>query len=427
MKTFLPAAAASILLAGTLSASTGLYYMGEDADEASPLKWTVGVNLIWDDNVNPTMLNVPAGNPAFEEDTLALNPYVEASFASISPQTSTTLFARLGAIYYFDEPSTLGSDDVYPDAKVGFNVTHRFSERLRWVSRNYVAYQLEPDYNFGYANNRTTDAYLYWTTDQALGYRWSERFATYTGVQFYGTDYDSALANQDRTAWTIYNTFRFQATIQTVFTLSYRYNQVDAGGVATDSTNQYILAGIEHRVSPTTVLIFRGGVQIREMDRVGGNDSTNPYGEFMIRSRINDQFNIRAYARYGVEDWNTTFGPGRVPLPGGFAGAPVEFDSSQVLRVGVNADYALSPMVNLFGGIAWISRDMDDARVLNTPVPIPGGSADHDLFNAYVGVSVKINEWLYAQASYNFTDSSSDILGYGYARNRISVGMRAEF
>lgn len=409
MKTFRFAAAASILLAGTLSARS-LYYMGEDAQESSPLKWAIGANLTWDDNVNPT---VPAGLPGYEDDVLSITPYVQATWVNISPQTTIDLYARIGAIYYFDEPAALGSDDVYPDMKIGFNLTHRFSERLRWVSRNFVAYQLEPDYDYGFANNRMTDAYLYWSTDQSLGFRWTERFATYTGVRFWGLDYDSVVANQDRTMWEIYNQFRFQATPQTVITLDYRYGQTDAGGVASDSTNQYILAGVEHRVSPTTILIFRGGVQLRDMDAVGGSDSTSPFAEAMIRSRINDQFNVRAYARYGIEDYDTVI-------------FPVEFDAAAALRIGVSADYALSPMVNLFGGINYIGRDYDDGRNLITGLPVAANPTE-DLINVYIGISVKINEWLYAQATYNYTDSSSDIAFRDYDRNRISIGMRAEF
>jgi hypothetical protein len=410
MKTFRLAAAASILLAGTLSARS-LYYMGEDAQESSPLKWAVGVNLIWDDNVNPT---VPAGVPGFEDDVLSINPYVQANFINITPQTTVDLYARLGAIYYFDEPAAFGSDDVYPDAKLGFNLTHRFSERLRWVSRNFVSYQLEPDYDYGFASSRLADAYLYWSTDQALGFRWTERFATYTGVRFSGLDYDSLVLNQDRTYWEIYNQFRFQATPQTVLTFDYRYQQVDAGGLASDSTNQYLLAGIEHRVSPTTILVFRGGAQLREVDTLGGDDSTSPFAELMIRSRINDQFNVRAYVRYSVEDWDTVLGG-------------IEFDNTTTIRAGVSADYALSPMVNIFGGIAYIGRDYDDGRVLGTPIPVPGANISEDMVNAYIGVSVKVTDWLYAQASYNYTNASSDVVARDYDRNRISIGMRAEF
>ena len=277
-----------------------------------------------DDNVNPTIRNIPLGNPAFEEDALSINPYVGVSFINITPQTTIDLYSRIGAIYYFEAPSALGSDDLYPDLKLGLNLTHRFSERLRWVSRNYVAYQLEPDYAYGFANSRMADAYFYWSTDQALGFRWTERFATYTGINFYGLDYDSVVANQDRTTWEAYNEFRFQLSQQTVLTLTYRYGQTSGGGLASDSTNQFILAGVEHRVSPTTILSFKGGAQLREVDTLGGADETSPYAEAMLRSQINDQFTVRCFARYGIEDWDTVFGAGDVaPFF-----VPIEFDSA---------------------------------------------------------------------------------------------------
>lgn len=420
MKAIRLAAAASLALIGTASASS-LYYMGEDAQESIPLKWTVGVNLIWDDNVNPT---VRGGVLGANEDALSINPYVGLSFVNISPQTTIDLYARLGAIYYFDKPAAIGSDDLYPDLKLGLNVTHRFNERLRWVSRNYVSYQLEPDYDYGYANSRLTDPYLYWSTDQALGFRWSERFATYTGVRFWGLDYDSVVANQDRSSWMVYNDFRYQMSQQTVLTLSYRYSQTDAGGIASDSTNQYLLAGVEHRFSPTTIMIARAGVQLREMDTVGGSDSTSPYAELMFRTRVNDQFNLRTFARYGIEDYDTVFAGNSIPP--GFGGL-IEFDSRETLRIGIHGDYALSPMVNLFAGVSYINTSFDDARRPGTNLPVFAANATEDLINAYIGVSMKLNDWLYAQASYNYTDSSSDILSRNYDRNRISVGMRAEF
>ena len=42
-------------------------------------------------------------------------------------------------------------------------------------------------------------------------------------------------------------------------------------------------------------------------------------------------------------------------------------------------------------------------------------------------MSVKFNDYLTGTVSYNFTDSSSDIDGRDYNRNRISVGLSAEF
>lgn len=408
------------LMASGLYSASNLYFMGEDATESIPLKWSVGLDVVWDDNVNPTLL---PGSIGYEDSGTALNPFVEVAFVNITPQTTMDLYARIGMLYYFDKPGGM-SDDTFPDVKVGFNLTHRFNERLRFVTRNYVSWELEPDYSYGFANNRLSDYYVYYSTDNSIGYRWTERFATYTGFRITDYDYNDNFIganSQDRFMWMVYQTFRYQLTPQTVLTASYRYSQTDAGGIANDSTNQYALLGIEHRFSPTTVGILRGGAQFRDVDGIGGETSTSPYFEGIIRSRINEQFAVRGYLRYGIEDYDTIYQGFLVGLP---TGLPVEFDKRSALRLGFSADYAISPRFRMFGGVNYIYSDYEDGRIGLAPVAT---NPEENLFNIYIGMSMKINDWLYANATYNYTNSDSDILSRDYDRNRVSVGMRAEF
>ena len=397
------------------AANASLYYQGE-AQESMPLRWTVGVNLTWDDNVNPTAVGVGAN-----DETLSINPYVGVTFVSITPQTTWDVYARVGAIYYFDEPSAVGSEDLYGQARLGLNFTHRVSERLRFSSRNHISYELEPDYAYGYSTSRQVGEYLYWQTDNSVGYRWTERLATYTGFQLSDLDYDSNVPNSDRFTWTLYNQFRYQFSQQTVGTLDYRYSETTGNGVASDSTNHYLLVGAEHRFSPNTILVARVGAQFREVDAVGGSDSTDPYAELTLNSNINEQFRVRSFLRYGIEDYDTV-----VTASGILGPLLTEFDNRQTLRLGVSGEYDLSPMLSLFGGVDYIMSDFEDGRVVSTPVPY-GGSPSEDLINAYIGLSVKFTENLYGNVSYNYTDSSSDLVGRDYDRNRVNLGVRAEF
>lgn len=402
------------------AANASLYYTQDEAQESLPLKWTVGANLTWDDNVNPTAVGVGA-----DDEALSINPYVGLSFVSITPQTTWDVYARVGAIYYFDEPEALGSEDLYGQARAGVNFTHRVSERLRFSSRNFISYELEPDYSYGYSTSRQVGEYLYWQTDNAVGYRWTERLATYTGFTLSGLDYDSNVPNSDRFTWTVYNQFRYQVSPQTVATAEYRYSQVSGNGFASDSENHYLLVGAEHRFSPNTIMIARVGAQFRQMDGVGDGDSTDPYAEVTFNTNVNEQFRVRSFLRYGVEDYDTV-----VTASGFIGGTPVttltEFDAKATLRIGVSGEYDLSQMLSLFGGVDYINSDYDDGRAVGTPVPF-GGNPTEDLINAYVGLSVKFTENLYGNVSYNYTDSSSDLPGREYDRNRVSVGVRAEF
>lgn len=396
------------LIAATSAFGSGLYYVPNDMENSIPVVWTVGIDAVWDDNTTPGGIN--DGDESF-----SLNPYVGVSFVNVTPQTTIDVYARLGVIYYLDEPNAIGTDDTYGQARAGVNVTHRFNERLRFVSRNFLAYELEPDYSYGFASSRQLSEYFYWQTDNSIGYRWTERFATYTGFQLTGLDYDN-VANADRFTWTLYNQFRYQLSPQSVLTASYRYSETEGDGFASDSTNQYLLVGLEHRFSPNTILIVSAGAQLRDVDGSGGNDSTNPYLEAAIRSSVNTQFSVSAFIRYGVEDYDTV-----VLVPVG----PAEYDERLTLRVGVSGEYQLSPSLSLFGGVNVISTSYESGNNVFTNAPV--GDSDETLFNAYIGASIKFTEFLYGTLTYNFTDSDSDVLNRTYDRNRVSVGLRAEF
>lgn len=405
----------SLITATAATAANGAgLYMPNDTESSVPIAWSVGLDAVWDDNTTP-------GGFTDGDETFSLNPFVGVSFVSVTPQTTLDVYARLGVVYYLDEPTALGSDDTYSNSRLGVNLTHRFNERLRFTSRNFLAYELEPDYSYGYSSNRVNSEYLYWQTDNSIGYRWTERFATYTGFQLTGLEYDN-LPSSDRFTWTLYNQFRYQLSPQTVLTSSYRYSETEGDGVASDSTNQYLLVGIEHRFSPNTILIVRAGAQFREVDGVGSGDSTNPYLELAVRSQVNTQFSVRAFARYGSEVYDTIVSAANPIGPGAVA---AEYDDKLTLRIGVSGEYQLSPSLSIFGGVDLISTSYESGRIVNTATGV--SDADETLVNAYIGASLKFNECLYGTLSYNFTDSDSDVFGRNYDRNRISVGLRAEF
>lgn len=394
------------LFALASASAQGLYYVGTEEKESIPLKWVVGGNVIYDDNITPGF--------GQKESSISLNPYVGLSFVNITPQTTWDVFARLGVIYYLDAPSTAGAQDLNSQSRVGFNMTHRFSERLRFSSRNFVSYELEPDYSYAYASSRSTGEYFYWSSDNSLGYRWSERFATYTGVRVFGTNYDAA--NNDRIGWELYNQLRYQLGPQTVLTFENRYGQTMGDGAAQDYNDQYVLGGVEHRFSPNTIAIVRAGAQFHDVDNSGSQ--TSPYVELVLNSQINNALSFRAFTRYGIEGYDTV-----QPVTSGSGLA--EFTDRRTLRVGLNADYVISPTLSLFGGVDYIPTKFSGGRdVLLNSNP---GDLNDDILSAYVGFSVKFNDFLTGTASYSYTKATSDLIGRDYDRNRFSVGVSADF
>lgn len=400
MKKQFTVTAVSLICIGSVSAQS-LFDLAPSNDDSEPLPltWTAGAGLGFDDNAVPLV----AGS---DESSLYGSAYVGASFLSRTPTTTTEFFARLGIVHYFDDIDAGGQnvDQSSSVAGFGLNWTNRISDRLRFVSRNTLNKEREPDYAQGFQGAASGD-YLRWSTDQAVGYRWSERLGTYTGVRYEDVSYDD-IDGFDRSTLTLYNDFRYQLSPQTVATFTYRLSEVD-GGVVSDSTNNYFLVGLEHRFSPNTLGVIKGGVQNRDVD--GGGDSSNPYFEASVRSQINEQFTIRSYVRYGVEDYARSI-------------IGINFEGSETLRLGLTGTYGVSEQLSLNAGVNYVSLGYVDS--------IPAGlDVDEDSLNLSVGFRLELSDTMWLNGSYNFETLSSDFVAVDreYDRNRINLGINTTF
>jgi len=411
-KQFISITAVGMAMASSLCAQS-LFDLAPDDDqqESLPLRWTAGVNFGYDDNPTPLLGN--------DDESAYGQGYVGVAFLTNTPQTTLNFGAQVGVIHYFDNLDVLGVDvdDTSFTASLYLNWTNRISERLRFVSRNHLAYELEPDYSTGFQSQRQTGNYFRWSTDNAIGYRWSDRLATYTGIRLDGLSYDE-FSNGDRTSWTLYNDFRYQLSETTVATFTYRYSETEGDGAVSDSENQYVLLGIEHRFSPQTTGVLRAGVQIRDVD--GGDSSSSPYLEASLKTQVNEQFKLRAYARYGIEDYSRSLRNFDQP---GFPFAV--YSNTETLRIGFNADYAISPDLSLTGGVNYAMLSYEDLIAAFSQVG-SAGSVDEDLINAYIGFNLRLTDNIMLNGRYNYEDLSSDA-GRDYDRNRFSLGVSTQF
>lgn len=399
----------SLAVGSVCLASDGLYSVGaQDEDTPLPLQWMVGAQLIYDDNVAPNGLGT-------DEDSMAFSPFVGAKWTSVTPRTIIDLYANISTMYYFDAPSTV--DDATINTRLNFNVTHDVSERITLTSRNFVAYELEPNYAYGYASSRQNGEHLFWSTNQGFDYNWTRRFTTRHSVGFSGTDYQDD-NNLNREVFTLANSMRYRLSPQTVLTAQHRYTDSTGGGLSSDSSNHFFTVGAEHRFSPNTIGRIDTGVQLRDVEN--GNSSTAPYLDMSLNTRVNRQLRVSSFLRYSMEDFDTIQGIGL---------AAAEFDSRKTLRFGARSDYTLSPKVTIFGGVDYIMTSFEDGRSIVFATPVP--NADEDVINAYIGFALRITQNLEANASFNHTtadsDFDSDFGGRDYDRNRISLGVNAYF
>ena len=395
---------------GPAFAAEGLYYTGTEAQESLPIKWSLGANAIFDDNV-------AAGSSTDSDSSMAVMPNLGVSFTSNTPQTTWDVYGKLGLIYYFDAPESL-SDDTYSQSRLNASFSHSFTERLKFISRNYVANELEPDYSYGSASARTGNENFTWMTDNSVGFRWTERIGTYTGLRFSGlrVDTEEAINNNDRTTIEAYEQFRYQLSPQSVLTSEYRYAQTDGSDFASDSTDQYFLVGVDHRFSPNTIGIFKTGAQLRDVDK--GDGGLGPYLEIALQSQINQQFRLGAYTRYGAEFNDTVLLLDDVYY---------DYEDRSTLRVGGNGRYTVSKDLSLLAGGDFIFSNYMDGRDVNTSNTYGPDKYETSL-NGYVGLSYKLTDYLFGNFYYTYTQTFTDISNEReYDRNRISLGLSAEF
>jgi hypothetical protein len=395
-------------IASLASASAqGLYYAGQEANETIPLTWAVGASMIWDNNVTPL---VTPDKPGFEDEAWSINPYVQANFTNVDPQTSVNFYARAGANYYIDSLEAQGADETIPNMRLGFDYNHSASARLRFSSRNFLAYEMEPEFAVGISNDRTVNPYFLYTTDNAVGYRWTERVGSYTGFGFTGYFGDAQFA--DRKSWNLYHQMRYQFNQRTVLTSQYRY--MAWTGDANSSTNHFITGGTEYRLSQNSVFVGSAGVQFRSVDN--GDNSSSPFLEASVRSQMNSAFSIRAFTRYSMEDFDTIQ----------FVGANIfEYSNQQVMRLGVTGEYRLTPRVTGFGGLDVVHTMYDGGNQLNGNGKDSGRT--EDLINAYIGLRTQLTNELTGDCTINYTDSTSDFQNNDYDRLRLSVGASYTF
>lgn len=401
--------ATGLIASASFSAAQGLYSIAPNDDEASdslPLNWTAGVSIGYDDN--PTPLFGGGGN----NGALFVSPSIRASLVTVSPQTTYEVYGRLGAIIYLEGLEGDSVEDITPTIDFGLNITHRVNERLRLSSRNNIAYQLEPDFDFGRAADRRSGAFLRYSTSNSIGYRWSERFATVTGLDFSGVIFEEG--DNDFTRFGFRQQFRYRVSPQTVLTAGYRYHITDSdSGGSTDSHS--FVGGIERKISAQSALVVRAGVQTTSPDN--GSTRTRPFVEGTLRSQLTQQLGLRAFVRYSQEEWNRG-------LTESFNGGlrRLDYEGSDTLRFGLRANYSVNPRLSLYGGANLVITSYDD--LISNVGPADGSES---VLNLNTGASYQMVDNLFLTGSYNFTTSESDFGGRDYERNRFQLGIQTTF
>lgn len=399
-----------------LASGQGLYNMsnlyGLD-EETSPLQYTLGLHYGYDDNVNP--IGTDCG--VEEQGSSYLSANLKAGISHNESNYSISAWGQVGVIHYLDDNIAI-IDDTNLTFGGGLNLSYRINDRIRFNSRNYINYGFEPDYERGIAADRRSELYTAYSSNNDIGVRWSERFATVHGIGISGADYGNG---NDYSTTTFYNQARYRISPRTVLTAS--YNFVDGE----NSDGHVISGGIEHTVSDRTGFSLRGGVSSYDYD--GGGSRTAPYVNASLRHRVNEQLSLTGYINYNQDDHLNTIATACDPANlGGLL--YTRFESRESLRLGLRANYTLSEKVSLFGGVSLVSSEYENGSILTAAGGDPNGPSDASalIYNLNAGFRYGITNNVSLVGSYNFSDSSSDeAQPFEYTRNRYSLGVQATF
>tara|TARA_B110000879_G_scaffold48569_1_gene68505 strand:- start:47866 stop:49053 length:1188 start_codon:yes stop_codon:yes gene_type:complete len=375
------------LLTGVASAQ-GLFNVNpiSEEKESSPLKYTLETSFGYDDNVNPTSPSTSGVGSAYSRANLG------ASLAVRDEQTSWDLSATVGATYY--ENNAVPNDVDY-NGRLQLNLNHRINDRVRLISRNYINYGLDLGNFYGVVASRELEEYTYATTDNSIGYRWTDRLGTYTGISYSTANYDGS--NRDVDNFSVYNEFRYWLSFQTTLTAEVNYSKIDHATNDNDRITSSV--GVDYRITDNSRVVVKVGAQF--------SDRNNAFGDISYISKVNSQFKTRIFARYSQQDTDGVFNGQR-------------YEDQINLNFGAAVDYALSSKVTLTTGANYNSSDFKDAP------SNPDGETD--TFNIYAGATYMINDAFSLNASLNYTNADAVVIpNRDFNRTRFQVGANYTF
>lgn len=175
-----------------------------------------------------------------------------------------------------------------------------------------------------------------------------------------------------------------------------------------NSRSHFIYAGVEHNFTPQLNGSLRGGVQLRDYTDVPAgsgldDSSTNPY----VDGNLSYLYNPGSYVLFGYRYQSTA--------------TDLTVLDAQTHLVYLNWTHRITARLNANLTYQWQLSDFNQGF---------SGALDgtEDMFNIFgFNLSYSINEFLSAEAGYNFDDLDSDSAGRSYTRHIGYVGLRATY
>jgi opacity protein-like surface antigen len=363
--------------------------------ESQPLAFTLGASGGYD------RLDYKSDRGGLEDiDSFFIQGTLGTIYSDADAQTPWSVGADVGVLNYLDDLES--ADDTYYNARLAFNIVHKASQRLRLANNFYATYEVEPNYAVGASTALRNGQYIYGYENFAVSYAWSERMSTTTSYTLDGIRYDDddLASTEDRLSHIIAQQFSYSLNRNTKIVGEYRYRITDYDSASNDYTSHYILAGIDQAWSERTSGSFRAGAELYESDRV---EETAPYFEVGVNHATSKKTSVHFYGSVG------------------FDGAELgDYDSRYAYRTGATANHRVTERLAVNGGLHYVYSDYEGNAGTTQDVT-------EQQVHASAGLAYRLWNNVSMDAQYSYTLLNSDDELREYDRNRVSLGLSAQF
>ena len=358
---------------------------------AVPVQITAGLDMGYDDNV--TLSSAGQGS-VFARENVVL------TYARPSERTQFSLIGVGSFSQYFD---VSGLNETA--GNVTMSLTHNFSSRLSFYASVYGTYQNQPNFQSNVGPQNVVSPFFDTVDIFALTYHWSSRVSLVTSYTFERVQYFSSSPGnsqngvqntlaQNRIQNTFSETLQFSLTSRTLLVGEYRFETINYDTAPTDSTTNFVLAGVNHNLTEHLIVHVRGGESFRSLENEG--NMASPYFEGSL-GYVSSNHSLNWVSSYGYES----------PTAAGVT-------TTKTWRTGLNLTYDLTSRLSSTTGIYY----HHDENTGGT-----GSTGTQDSFDLTLGLRYTINKRFTLHADYNHTTQGSLGTTPGYSRNRYSAGL----
>jgi hypothetical protein len=421
-------------LAASVAGMTSIHAQSMQAG-TSPKLWNVSANLrgFYDDNYSVS--SAQKGSFGFE-----FSPSISANVAF--GQTDIGVKYTFGLFYYLQRADNgLNPLDLTHTGDLWLD--HAFNERWKLNVTDSLADGQDPQLVQGGAvvrvngNNLGNRANIKLTTD------WTKEFSTAVrygnNLYIYSNNSNTNAANPSEAA--LLNRIEQNAGIdlqwhfapETIGYVGYNYSWVRYDGnaqiaapvtiifptprivqyfsSARDYNAHYGYLGLSHQITPNLTANARGGASIVDLynDPVSPSTSVAPYADLSLTYTYRPGSYVQAGYTHNINSTD-------IATPSAATHQLTAYQESSTFYLDINHRFNSKLSATLLGQYEY-STYKDGAY---------GGNGD-DQINASIDLNYQLNRHLAAQAGYNFSDLLSSIQGRGNARNRVYLGLSANY